>query len=159
MNRWGYQSPDERPPGDGSRHIPASSASWRFLRGCKFRASVSVSLVRSSVFPSTRFPGSARYQQKYQQMCWYLRGLLRTYYRQETVCFLEVADYIGQPWIASWCPRSESNQHLMITNQLHDLHATGAEARRTCLEGGIIADENRPSRANVSGSFEASTLY
>ena len=24
------------------------------------------------------------------------------------------------------CPRSESNQHLMITNQLHDLHATGA---------------------------------
>ena len=23
-------------------------------------------------------------------------------------------------------PRSESNQHLMITNQLHDLHATGA---------------------------------
>jgi hypothetical protein len=26
-----------------------------------------------------------------------------------------------------WCPRSESNQHLMITNQLHDLHATGAD--------------------------------
>lgn len=25
-----------------------------------------------------------------------------------------------------WCPRSESNQHLMITSQLHDLHATGA---------------------------------
>lgn len=25
-----------------------------------------------------------------------------------------------------WCPRSESNQYLMITNQLHDLHATGA---------------------------------
>ena len=26
-----------------------------------------------------------------------------------------------------WCPRSESNQYLMITNQLHDLHATGAD--------------------------------
>jgi hypothetical protein len=26
----------------------------------------------------------------------------------------------------SWCPQSESNQRLMITNQLHDLHATGA---------------------------------
>ena len=25
-----------------------------------------------------------------------------------------------------WCPRSESNQRRMITNQLHDLHATGA---------------------------------
>ena len=25
-----------------------------------------------------------------------------------------------------WCPRTESNRYLMITNQLHDLHATGA---------------------------------
>ena len=25
-----------------------------------------------------------------------------------------------------WCPRAESNHGLMITNQLHDLHATGA---------------------------------
>ena len=27
-----------------------------------------------------------------------------------------------------WCPRAESNHGLMITNQLHDLHATGARA-------------------------------
>lgn len=29
-----------------------------------------------------------------------------------------------------WCPQSESNQHLMITNQLHDLHAMGAGSGR-----------------------------
>ncbi len=28
---------------------------------------------------------------------------------------------------ALWCPRAESNHDLMITNQLHDLHATGAD--------------------------------
>lgn len=35
----------------------------------------------------------------------------------------------------TWCPRSESNQRLMITSQLHDLHATGApgEARIIAL--------------------------
>ena len=27
-----------------------------------------------------------------------------------------------------WCPRPESNQVLMLTRQLHDLHATGASS-------------------------------
>ena len=40
---------------------------------------------------------------------------------------------------AYWCPRSESNQHLMITNQLHDLHATGADLTVTA-EARIIAE-------------------
>ena len=29
--------------------------------------------------------------------------------------------------MTTWCPRAESNHDLMITNQLHDLHATGAD--------------------------------
>jgi hypothetical protein len=32
-----------------------------------------------------------------------------------------------------WCPRTESNRYLMITNQLHDLHATGAKCIGTEL--------------------------
>jgi hypothetical protein len=46
-----------------------------------------------------------------------------------------------------WCPRAESNHDLMITNQLHDLHATGADltvAARIIAEANgysILADE------------------
>ncbi len=30
-------------------------------------------------------------------------------------------------YLIFWCPHAESNHDLMITNQLHDLHATGAQ--------------------------------
>ena len=47
-----------------------------------------------------------------------------------------------------WCPRAESNHDLMITNQLHDLHATGADltvAARIIAEAdgnSILADDS-----------------
>ena len=31
-------------------------------------------------------------------------------------------------YLIFWCPHAESNHDLMITNQLHDLHATGAQS-------------------------------
>ena len=37
----------------------------------------------------------------------------------------------------TWCPRAESNHGLMITNQLHDLRATGAHPES---EARIIAE-------------------
>ena len=43
---------------------------------------------------------------------------------------------------ALWCPRAESNHDLMITNQLHDLHATGADRS---IEARIIAERD-PAR-------------
>ena len=39
----------------------------------------------------------------------------------------DMPEHIGLPKMTTWCPRAESNHDLMITNQLHDLHATGAE--------------------------------
>ena len=42
---------------------------------------------------------------------------------------------------ALWCPRAESNHDLMITNQLHDLHATGANLPDRTR---IIAQHRRP---------------
>ena len=49
-------------------------------------------------------------------------------------------------WLSAcfyWCLRSESNQHLMITNQLHDLHATEAA---TAAEAVIIAESESSAR-------------
>jgi hypothetical protein len=59
----------------------------------------------------------------------------------------ESSDCIGLLKIIFWCPRAESNHDLMITNQLHDLHATGADltvAARIIAEAkgySILADE------------------
>ena len=54
-----------------------------------------------------------------------------------------------------WCPRAESNHDLMITNQLHDLHATGADLP---VEARIISEANelllRKDRSHPSTSRE-----
>ena len=65
--------------------------------------------------------------------CWHLATATWWLHRPEHTCdlWLEFAKSL-----IIWCPQSESNQRLMITNQLHDLHATGA---RSVLHGLIIA--------------------
>ena len=71
----------------------------------------------------------------YQRLCQQIRRmyqhygeLLRTKYKQKTPHLRGVENDCELLRMNFWCPRTESNRYLMITNQLHDLHATGAWA-------------------------------